>query len=126
MDLNQYLKAVIDSDPMPVVVCDMEHVIVYMNPASIKRYAKNGGADLLGSSLLDCHSPKTGEMIKRILAWFGESPENNRVFEGDNPKEDKDVYMVALRDESGKLFGYYEQHIPRTHETDPQFYPLND
>lgn len=31
MELNAFLKAVIDSDPMPVVMCGMDHTIVYMN-----------------------------------------------------------------------------------------------
>ena len=32
-------------------------------------------------------------------------------------KENKDVYMVALRDEDGKLIGYYEKHEYRNRET---------
>lgn len=34
-----------------------------------------------------------------------------------NDKENKDVYTVALRDDDGKLIGYYEKHEYRNRET---------
>ena len=34
-----------------------------------------------------------------------------------NDEENKDVYMVSLRDEDGKLIGYYEKHEYRDQET---------
>lgn len=34
-----------------------------------------------------------------------------------NEKENKDVYMIALRDEEGELIGYYEKHEYRNIET---------
>ena len=37
-----------------------------------------------------------------------------------NAKQNKDVYMVALRDE-GKLIGYYEKHEYRNTETMKQY-----
>ena len=37
-----------------------------------------------------------------------------------NAKQNKDVYMVALRDE-GKLIGYYEKHEYRNVETMKQY-----
>ena len=39
------------------------------------------------------------------------------VFCKGNDKENKDVYMVALRDEGGTLIGYYEKHEYRNRET---------
>ena len=32
-------------------------------------------------------------------------------------KENKDVYMIALRNEEGNLIGYYEKHEYRNPET---------
>ena len=43
-DLNAYFKSVIDQDTASVVLCDLNHTIVYMNPAAIRNYAKHGGA----------------------------------------------------------------------------------
>ena len=34
-----------------------------------------------------------------------------------NEKQNKDVYMVALRDSEQKLIGYYEKHEYRDRET---------
>ena len=71
--LDLLLKSVIDSDNAAVVICDLNSVIVYMNPAAVSRYHK----DLTGKSLKDCHNAKSNEMIDRVLGWFQKSPENN-------------------------------------------------
>ena len=117
MDLFPFFKSVLEQDRSAVVLCDLGHTIVYMNPAAEERYARYGGMALLGRSLLDCHSPKANEMIKKVAAWFGESREHNLIYTFRNEKENKDVYMVALRDEVGKLIGYYEKHEYRGRET---------
>lgn len=110
MELNQFFKSVIDQDQCAVVICNLEHEIIYMNPAAAARYVKWGGAELLGKCLLDCHNDKSVEMIHKVVDWFGKSNDHNRVFTSHNEKENKDVYMVALRDEGGRLIGYYEKH----------------
>ena len=89
IDLNEVYKSVLEADKAAVVICDLDHKIIYMNPASICRYEKWGGKDLIGKSLLECH----------------------------NEKENKDVYMVALRNEAGELIAYYEKHEYRNRET---------
>ena len=117
MDLSPFFKSVLEQDRCAVVLCDLEHTIVYMNPAAGARYAKYGGMALVGKSLLDCHNPKSNEMIKKVAAWFAESPAHNLIYTFRNEKENKDVYMVALRDEDGRLIGYYEKHEYRAPET---------
>ena len=37
MNVDVFLKSVLDADTAPVVICDLEHTVVYMNPASIAR-----------------------------------------------------------------------------------------
>jgi hypothetical protein len=118
MKISALFKSIVDSDIAPIVICETDHQIVYMNPAAVERYAKRGGASLIGKSLLDCHNDESNKKIKSIVEWFGESDENNRVFTFHNPKENKDVYMIALRDERGVLIGYYEKHEYRTPESD--------
>lgn len=117
MNLNTFFKSVIDADEAAVVICDLAHTIVYMNPSAIARYSKSGGAALMGSSLLDCHNDKANEKIKEVVAWFAASEDHNKVFTFHNVKENKDVYMIALRDENGALIGYYEKHEYRNPET---------
>lgn len=111
-----FYKSIIDQDRSSVVICSLEHEIIYMNPASIKNYANRGGEKLIGKSLLDCHNPDSVEKIERVLEWFRESEENNLVHTFYNEKQNKDVYMVALRD-NGRLIGYYEKHEYRDKET---------
>ena len=116
MNLTQLYKSALDQDCAPVVLCGLDHTVLYMNPAAIKRYAYAGGAALVGKSLMDCHGDFGCEMIERVVAWFAESPDNNIIYESRNDDENKDVYMVALRDDDGTLIGYYEKHEYRNHE----------
>lgn len=116
-EFASYFKSVTDQDRCAVVICNLEHEIIYMNPAAIARYEKRGGSRLVGSNLMDCHNEQSRELIRKVVSWFGESKENNVIFTYHNPKENKDVYMVALRDEEGNLIGYYEKHEYRDAET---------
>lgn len=113
MNVDVFLKSVLDADTAPVVICDLEHMVVYMNPASISRYH----TDLTGKSLNACHNADSNAKIDRVVAWFAESKDNNIVYTSRNDKENKDVYMVALRDAVGTLIGYYEKHEYRNQET---------
>ena len=116
-DINEIYKSVLEADRAAVVICDLEHTIIYMNPAAVERYAKWGGKDLMGRSLMNCHTEKSGEMIQKVIDWFKASKDNNIVYTFFNQKENKDVYMVALRNEEGNLIGYYEKHEYRNRET---------
>lgn len=101
MELSVFFKSVIDQDRAPVVLCDLDHIIIYMNPAAVRNYAKRGGEKLIGQSLLACHNPHSQELIQRTVAWFRESPEHNIIYEFRNEKDNRDVYTVALRDADG-------------------------
>ena len=117
MDLYPFFKSVMEQDRSAMVLCDLEHTIIYMNPTAGERYAKYGGMELVGKSLLDCHSPQANDMIKKVIAWFQESSEHDLIYTFRNEKENKDVYMVALRGDDGTLIGYYEKHEYRDRET---------
>jgi hypothetical protein len=117
IDLNEVYKSVLEVDKAAVVICDLNHVIIYMNPAAISRYEKWGGENLMGQSLLNCHNDKSREMIIKVLEWFKASKDNNIIYTSYNEKENKDVYMVALRNKSGELIAYYEKHEYRNRET---------
>ena len=47
---------------------------------------------------------------------FASDESHNIVYTFHNEKQNKDVYMVALR-EDGRLIGYYEKHEYRSRET---------
>ena len=115
--MEEFYKSVLEQDEAAVVLCDLNHTIVYMNPAAACRYAKNGGYDLVGKSLMECHNDKSNEMIIKIVEWFKESLEHNKIYTFFNEKENKDVYMIALRDAGRNLIGYYERHMYRNRES---------
>ena len=104
-----YFKSIIDQDRSSIVICNLKHEIVYMNPTAIKNYEKRGGEKLIGRSLLNCHNAESVKRIQEIVDWFAADENHNLVYTFYNEKQNKDVYMVALR-ENGKLIGYYEKH----------------
>ena len=63
------------------------------------------------------HTITVPEMIDKVVAWFHESKDNNIIYTYRNDEENKDVYMVALRDDDKNLIGYYEKHEYRNRET---------
>ena len=123
-DFASYFKSIVDQDRVSIVICNLEHEIIYMNPAAIRNYEKRGGDKLIGRSILDCHNPESGEKIKQVVDWFAADEEHNLVHTFYNEKQNKDVYMVALRDQ-GKLIGYYEKHEFRNLDT-MKFYDLTE
>jgi transcriptional regulator with PAS, ATPase and Fis domain len=62
------LNQIWDEYPYAVTVCDNDGVIIYMNLRSQETFAADGGKDLLGRKLYDCHSGKSQEKIKELLA----------------------------------------------------------
>ena len=121
MDFHPFFKSIIDEDKCAIVICDTEHKIIYMNPAAVSRYSKHSGASLVGKSLLDCHNGKSNELIIKTLKWFKSDKANNRIHSYFNDKENKDVYIVALRDSGGELIGYYEKHEYRSRDEEPLY-----
>ena len=124
-ELSTFFKSVLDQDRASIVLCDLNHKILYMNPAAIRNYAKRGGEKLIGQNLFACHNPHSQELIQKTLEWFQASADHNIIYEFHNEKENRDAYTVALRDEEGKLIGYYEKHEYRNPET-AKFYDFSD
>ena len=87
MELNAYFKSLVDQDRAAVVICDLEHTILYMNPAAIASYAKHGGAALLGKSVLTCHNPQSRQTIQRVIDWFAADKNHNLVYTYHNVKQ---------------------------------------
>jgi len=51
-----------------LTVCDAEGIVTEMNDKAAATFAKFGGKDLIGKSLLDCHSERSVTMIKKMIA----------------------------------------------------------
>ena len=111
--MEELFKSILEQDKAPIVVCDMESTVVYMNPSAIARYKR----DLTGKSIKICHPAAANERIEQVLQGFRKSRDNNVVYTFRNDEENKDVYMIARRDGNGSLIGYYEKHEYRNIET---------
>lgn len=111
--LSPFFKSIIEQETSPVVICNTEHEIIYMNPAAALAEARHGGYALVGECIFDCHSDESVSRIVEVFNWFMEDRANNIVHTFYNEEKNKDVYMVALRDGAGELIGYYEKHLFR-------------
>ena len=120
-DLSPFFKSIIDQDDMPVVICNLMHEIIYMNPAAVEKYSDEGGANLIGLLIFDCHSHTSVEKIDMVVKWFAKSKENNVIHTSYNANRNRDFYMVALRDEDGNLIGYYEKQVSRNVDPEPRY-----
>jgi len=50
-----------------ITVCDTEGIVLYMNDKAAKTFTKWGGKELIGKSLMDCHSHKSQETILSLI-----------------------------------------------------------
>lgn len=84
-----------------VTVCDADCTIIYMNERSRQTFAKHG--DLIGRNLLDCHSPRSVEIIKHLLA---SGSQNCYTIEKQGLR--KMIFQTAWRHEDGTVGGLVE------------------
>ena len=99
MLLHKLFKSVMEQDKAPIVICDSEHTIVYMNTAAIERYHK----DLTGQSIKKCHNEKSDELIDKVVLWFKESAENNIVYTYNNEKKTRMFIWLPCAMKMGSL-----------------------
>jgi PAS domain-containing protein len=101
------LAAILDSLKDPILFADTEHVTRYMNRAAIAHY--EGGEDLIGRSLLECHNEESQVIIKEILhLMIHENLEEREISE----EEGHRIFMRVVRDSNGRVLGYYERYEP--------------
>lgn len=58
----------IEHFPAAITVSDKDGKILEMNEKACETFASHGGASLIGTSLYDCHKPRSIEIIKDMLA----------------------------------------------------------
>ncbi|MBM4403521.1 MAG: PAS domain-containing protein [Candidatus Cloacimonetes bacterium] len=58
----------IKSIPFAITVCDKDAIITEMNDKAGESFATDGGLTLIGKKLFDCHSPRSCEIIRHMLA----------------------------------------------------------
>ena len=101
------MAAILDSLKEPVLFADTEHMTRYMNKAAIAHYT--GGESLIGRSLLECHNEESQRTMIEILAVMQNGGIEEQLITDD---EEHRIYMRAVRDEDGRVLGYYERYEP--------------
>ncbi len=61
----------VDELPVAITVCDTQGVILEMNQRAAAQFAKDGGYDLIGKNLLDCHPEPARSVLKGLLETAG-------------------------------------------------------
>lgn len=84
-----------------VTVCDANCTIIYMNDRARQTFAKHG--DLIGRNLLDCHNPRSVEIIRHLLATGGQN-----CYTIEKLGQRKMIFQTAWRLEDGTVGGLVE------------------
>lgn len=100
------MTAILNSLVDPLLFCDTDHIIRFMNSAARTHYGPR--ETLLGSSVLDCHNKESRQLMREILTTMEQGEEERLIT--DNSKHR--IYMRAVRDLEGRLLGYYERFEP--------------
>ncbi len=100
------LEAMLNSLKDPFLYADLDHIIRYMNTSAAAHYDRGKG--LIGTSLLDCHSPESGKIILEIFEDMKMGLDERIITDNETHR----IYMRAVRDPEGSLMGYYERYEP--------------
>jgi len=71
-----------------VIVCDAEGIIIYMNEKAISNYEKEGGRNLIGRNLMDCHNESSRRKILEIMKTH-----KNNVYSIEKKGKKKIIYQ---------------------------------
>ena len=118
---NEIFKSYLDNDDTPIVICDLDYRIIYVNPCAADRYKEYGGNDIVGRSLSVFMNEEAASKVDAVVEWFKESHDNNTIFARHYDNDNEDVYMSALRDQSGRLLGFCSRHKLRTRDDGPTY-----
>ena len=104
---ESFYRTLLDSIRNPIVFCNMDDRMVYMNHAAEVHYKKWGGLKILGQSVMDCHKPESRKTIAEIKEQFRKDPDLIELLYSE--KTENRIWMRAVR-ENGELIGYYERY----------------
>ncbi len=98
------LAAILDSLTIPILFADTNHIICYLNRAAANQYDEGYG--LLGKSLLNCHEAASQKIMQAILDDMQQGLGERLITDDEKHR----IFMRAVRDENGKLLGYFERY----------------
>ena len=108
-DKAKVFESLLDSLKQPVLFVDTEHVIQYGNNAAFALYKKDR-SELVGKSIFDCHKEKSNQIILEIFESMQNGEEERLIVDNAENR----IFMRAVRDENGRVLGYYERYEPPT------------
>jgi len=85
-----------------ITVSNVNGIIIYMNEKSAKLFEKDGGYDLIGRKLSDCHSNQSNKIIEELI---NEKKSNSYTIEKNGIK--KLIYQTPWYD-NGDVGGLVE------------------
>ena len=91
-----------DGLPVAITVCDRDGIILYMNDKSALTFAKDGGRDLVGKSVLDCHPEPSRTKLKNMIAH-----QTTNIYTIEKAGVKKLIYQVPWM-ENGVSAGFVE------------------
>ena len=65
--MTYHLHTWIKEFPGAITVCDADGIIIEMNDRSAQAFEKEGGYDLIGTNLLDCHPDPARGKLERLM-----------------------------------------------------------
>jgi transcriptional regulator with PAS, ATPase and Fis domain len=71
-----------------VIVSDASGTIIYMNEKAISNYEKEGGRNLIGRNLMDCHNESSWQKILEIMTTH-----KNNVYTIEKKGKKKIIYQ---------------------------------
>lgn len=116
MDMTNFFEGLLNVKLSPIVICDMNYRIIYMNDYAAVAYAEYGGRDMLGKLLNVYFSEETMSKVYMVIEFFKENPDKNFIFSHHFEETNSDAYIVAIRDKNGELIGFSSAHRRRTPE----------
>ena len=103
---KSFYESLLNSVKDPILVADTNHIVRYMNKAAIAHYSE--GEKLLKTNLLKCHNEESQKMMIEILDEMQNELEEKLITDNEKHR----IFMRAVRDDSGKLIGYFERYEP--------------
>ncbi len=67
MDNSNWIKEF----PAAITVCDKNGIIIEMNENSVKTFEKDGGRELIGKNIFDCHPEPARTTLKELFGQQG-------------------------------------------------------
>ena len=121
MELVDYFKGAIDTLTSPMVICNLDYKIIYMNKAAKKAYQSRRKNDMYCTSMRCYFNEEALSKLDMSIEWFKEDTKNNKVFAFHDDEQNQDVYIRAIRGEDGTLQGFFNYHESREPEKGKEY-----